>query len=234
MSPTIDSLAIRHRLSEQVRDRLEAMIRDDVFADGELLPSERELMERFGVGRPSIREALFALEQRGLVRLSPGERPRVSRPTPRHFMDTLSGAARMLLDRREGVEHFEQARIFMEEGLARHLARDLPADGLGRIRDALAANATTIGRAKAFAASDVAFHRTLVQLSGNPIFMAMHDAFVEWLISQRTLPDDAEASNRQSHDEHRAIVAAIEARDEAAAGRAMRVHLENAHRKYAP
>ena len=49
----------RRRLSDEVVDRLEGLIHSGEFGLGDKLPSERDLMERFGVGRPSVREALF-------------------------------------------------------------------------------------------------------------------------------------------------------------------------------
>jgi len=78
----------------------------------------------------------------------------------------------------------------------------------------------------------VAFHRVLMEMSGNPIFLAVHEALVEWLIGQRIPVADADRENRVSFDGHRRVVDAIRARDDEAAGRAMREHLENARRKF--
>ena len=69
----------RRKISEEAALRLEAMIRDGTFPEGTLLPPERELMKMFGVGRASIREALYALGRMGLVQVRTGERPLVSR-----------------------------------------------------------------------------------------------------------------------------------------------------------
>ena len=60
----------------------EEMIQDGQFGLGDFLPSERELMQHFGVGRPAVREALFALQRMGLVVVATGERPRVSNSNP--------------------------------------------------------------------------------------------------------------------------------------------------------
>lgn len=226
------TLTVRKKLSDEVRLRLEEMIREEVYPLGTMLPSERDLMEMFGVGRPSIREALYALERMGLVKINTGERAKVTRPTPDHFLSSLAGAARMLLGRPEGVANFEQARLFLEEGCARHLAAHATAEQIETIEAALARNEAAIGKARAFAMTDVAFHRTLTEMVSNPIFIAVHDAFVDWLISQRPLPDRPEISNRESFEGHVAIVEAIRARDPERAGRVMREHLESAERKY--
>ncbi|EAA7801233.1 transcriptional regulator NanR, partial [Salmonella enterica subsp. enterica serovar Heidelberg] len=64
----------RKKLSEMVEEELEQMIRRHEFGEGEQLPSERELMAFFNVGRPSVREALAALKRKGLVQINNGER----------------------------------------------------------------------------------------------------------------------------------------------------------------
>ena len=53
----------RKTLSEQVAEQLEAEILEGRLGENDQLPSERELMEQFGVGRPAVREALFYLQQ---------------------------------------------------------------------------------------------------------------------------------------------------------------------------
>eukprot|EP01083_Nonionella_stella_P242232 845126_1 len=63
----------RKKLSEMVEEELEQMIRRREFGEGEQLPSERELMAFFNVGRPSVREALAALKRKGLVQINNGE-----------------------------------------------------------------------------------------------------------------------------------------------------------------
>lgn len=87
----------RKKLSEMVEEELEQMIRRREFAEGEQLPSERELMTFFNVGRPSVREALAALKRKGLVQISNGERARVSRPSADTIIGELSGMAKDFL-----------------------------------------------------------------------------------------------------------------------------------------
>src|SRR5687767_2162620 len=65
---------VRRKLSDEVFARLKAMITSGELQPGDEMPSERELMERFGVGRPAIREAMQALAGMGLVVISHGER----------------------------------------------------------------------------------------------------------------------------------------------------------------
>src|SRR5689334_9257586 len=88
---------IRRKLSDEVFDRLKAMIVSGEVATGESLPSERELMARFGVGRPAIREAMQTLANLGLVTISHGERARVRQITPASAMRQVDTVAQLLL-----------------------------------------------------------------------------------------------------------------------------------------
>lgn len=226
----MNQIILRRKLSDEVLDRLEKMVAQHPV--GASLPSERELMELYGVGRPSIREALHALETKGLVQIRSGERPKVTRPTADGMLAQLSGAARMLLEQPAGVLHFEQLRLFLEESIARYAATHADAQQIAALQAALDANEQAIPHARAFADTDVAFHRILMAMPGNPIFVSVHQALVDWLISQHTPKADPEG-NKSAFKGHRAVMEAILRRDPEAAGLAMRDHLMAARRRYA-
>ena len=82
MKVRANTIIRRRKLYEEVMKGREEMIQDGQFGLGDFLPSERELMQHFGVGRPAVREALFALQRMGLVVVATGERPRVSNSNP--------------------------------------------------------------------------------------------------------------------------------------------------------
>ena len=94
---------VRKKLSDTVEEELELMIRQGEFTEGDALPSERELMAVFGVGRPSIRDALSALARKGLVKISSGERTRVTQPSADHIISELSGMSKDFLSQPGGV-----------------------------------------------------------------------------------------------------------------------------------
>src|ERR1700693_2399739 len=131
----------RRKLYEEVVTRLEALIHEGELNPGDPLPSERELMQHFGVGRPAIREALFALQRMGLVIVANGERARVSSPTSKTMLGELAGAARLMLAKPEGIHHFQQARALFECALAEDAARAAKDEDIARLEKALAANA---------------------------------------------------------------------------------------------
>jgi GntR family transcriptional repressor for pyruvate dehydrogenase complex len=221
----------RRKLYEEVADQLERMIADGEFAAGDQLPSERELMRQFSVGRPAIREALFHLRKMGLVRIRSGERARVTQPTPQVVIEALAGTARHMIAAPGGVHDFQDARTFFEVGLARHAALHATEADLATFKQALEANRQSIGDLKRFERSDVAFHYVLAVIARNPIFTAIHAALAEWLLEQRqtTL---APGQDLKAYRAHSAIYAAVAARDPDRAERAMRDHLDYVARRY--
>jgi len=222
----------RRRLYEEVAGRLEAMIQEGQYSAGDQLPSERDLMKQFGVGRPAVREALFALQKMGLVAISNGERARVTQPTPKVVFESLAGAARHLLAAPDGVRHFQEARAFFEIGLARYAAQHATAEDLEELKRALAANLQALDNLYAFERTDVAFHYELAVIPRNPIFTAIHEAIAAWLTEQRSTTLRTPGQKFIACRAHEAIYDAIVARDPDRAERAIRAHLDQVAETY--
>src|SRR6201985_3885798 len=130
----------RLRLFDHTHQHLEAMILSGEVGVGDALPSERELMERFGVGRPAVREALLWLNKKGLISVSAGERARVGEPDPGELLEHLSGAALLFASTARGMQQFQQTRLFTEVALAREACRWTSADDLKRLEQLLRDN----------------------------------------------------------------------------------------------
>lgn len=224
-------LVKQRRLFESVAEHLEQMIQDGEFSESERLPSERELMRHFGVGRPSVREALQHLRKLGLVEIRSGERARVTRPTPQFVIEALASPARRLISEPGGIQNFQNARIFFEVGLARNAALNATPEDLETLAEALEANRLSIGNLKNFERTDVGFHYVLAVIARNPIFTAIHAALAEWLLEQRrtTL---AAGEDVAAFEAHRAIYAAVASGDPDRAEQTMRDHLEYVARRY--
>ncbi len=221
----------QRKLSDEVAEHLERLIRTGELAEADRLPSERELMRQFGVGRPSIREALLHLSKMGLVEVRSGERARITRPTPQFVIDALAVPARHMMSAAGGVQNFQNARLFFEIGLARNAAATATAEDIARLREALDANRDSIGDLERFQRTDVDFHYGLALMMRNPIFTAIHAALADWLLEQRrtTL---AAGEDRTAYDAHRLIFEAVAAHDPDRAEQAMRDHLEYVARRY--
>jgi GntR family transcriptional regulator, sialic acid-inducible nan operon repressor len=222
----------RQKLSDQVVALLEDEIVRGVRRFGDQLPSEREMMRQFGVGRPAIREALFALRRKGLVKVGSGARARVTQPTPAAILGELSGAARHLLEQPDGQQHFQEARSFFEIGLARYAALHATAKDLARLETALAANRGSISDLPAFKRTDIDFHFVLAEIPRNPIFPAIHDAMVDWLTDQRNVTLQVVGQVLTAYRAHERIFKAVASGDPDVAERAMAAHLKQLYRVY--
>jgi DNA-binding FadR family transcriptional regulator len=222
----------RQKLSDQVAAQLEDAIVRGTFKVGEQLPSERELMRQFGVGRPAVREALFALQKKGLVQISSGTRARITQPTPDILVAELSGAARHMLEGAGGQQHFQEARSFFEIGLVRFAARHASDADLARLEAALEANRETIGDVVAFQQTDVEFHFVLAEIPRNPIFPAIHHAMVAWLTDQRRTTLQVSGQVEIAYKAHERIFKTVSAGDPDKAERAMAAHLKQLYRVY--
>ena len=210
----------RRKVSSEVTERIEKMIVSGNLSLGESLPSERELTELLGVGRTSVREALFALSRKGLVTISPGERPRVTNPSASHVLDEISGVAKYLLTTDEGATQFQDARNLFECALARRAARVATKDQIAQLRDALDANLAA-KTTNDLVNTDMGFHYAIAVMSGNRMLTAVCDALSDWLAEQRTRTLQVPNSADRAKKEHKKIFTAIETRDPDAAEKAM-------------
>lgn len=232
MPITIKRPVERKKLSETVEEELELMIRQGEIAEGDALPSERELMAAFGVGRPSIRDALSALARKGLVKISSGERTRVTRPSPDTIISELSGMSKDFLSQPNGLQYFDQLRSFFESSLVRHAAEFATEEQIEELEKALELNGKAINSENQFKKTDIYFHRVIASIPGNPIFLAIHQALVDWVIDARPAKTNAKELNAKSHQGHVDLVECIKNRDVEGADKKLTQHLEYVFEKY--
>ena len=223
----------RRKLSHDVLDRLLARINNGEFPTGSLLPSERQLMEGFQVGRPAIREALQELQRMGLVVITHGDGARVVSPTARSLLDQIAGTARhMLTTTPESLEHLKEARLFFELGVARQAAARASKADLERLRECIDVQRRASDDFTRFLLADVAFHRAIAQTLSNPIFGAVSEAMLEWLAEYHVGLIREVGREAQTLSEHEQILDRIAAHDAEGAAAAMFVHLTRAHDLY--
>lgn len=232
MPITIKRPVERKKLSETVEEELELMIRQGEIAEGDALPSERELMAAFGVGRPSIRDALSALARKGLVKISSGERTRVTRPSPDTIISELSGMSKDFLSQPNGIQYFDQLRSFFESSLVRHAAEFATEEQLDELEKALELNGQAINNTNQFIKTDIFFHRVIASIPGNPIFLAIHQALVDWVIDARPAVPNAKVLNVKSHQDHIEIFNCIKNRDVEGADKKLTQHIQYVFDQY--
>jgi DNA-binding FadR family transcriptional regulator len=215
----------RRKRSHEIVELLEKAITSGEFEVGSQLPSEKVLAERFKVGRPSVREALFLLQQQGFVEVTSGTRARVTAPTSSFVIGQLTGFVKRVAATAPGQTQMEQARLLFEAGVASLAAQVATDEDITRLKRALDANVAAMGNIAEFIRTDVAFHYELTAITKNPIFNAVHEVLVEWLIDQRTTTIHMPDADRFSVRDHTSIYEAVAAHDPMRAFHEMASHL---------
>lgn len=224
---------VRRKLSDEVFDRLERMITSGELKPGDDMPSERVLMERFGVGRPAIREAMQSLANMGLVAISHGERAKVLELTAQSIFRQVDATAKIMLSRSsDSLEYLKNARIFFERGMAREAAAKATERDVEELREILERQRRSLGKAEEFIAADMQFHTRIAQISGNPIFVAVSEAMLAWLKEYHTDMLIWTGKEKFTLVEHEKIIDRLAAADADGAEVAMLGHLERSSALY--
>jgi DNA-binding FadR family transcriptional regulator len=179
-----------------------------------------------------VREALLALQRKGLLRVGAGERTRVSKPSIDAIVDGVSGPVSLMLANPQGVQHLQHARRFFECALVRIAAQDATRAKRARLAARLHANRAALGHPGDFERTDVEFHYELALIADNPIFASLHQATVGWLTQQRSVSLMQPGAMRSAYRFHESIFEAVEARDADAAEARMAAHLRSVERFY--
>jgi GntR family transcriptional repressor for pyruvate dehydrogenase complex len=216
------------KLSQAVARQIELLILQGILRPGERLPSERDLAERLGVSRPSLREATDALEASGLLRTKPGAGIFVADVLGSAFSPALIALFR---SHDEAVFDYLSFRRDME-GLAAERAASSGSDTDLRVIDAI------LGRMEAAHGKrnpaeesqlDVEFHMAIVEASHNVVMLhmmrSMYDLLRDGVFYNREIMFRQRTTRDTLLDQHRAINAALQARDPARARRAVEAHL---------
>jgi DNA-binding FadR family transcriptional regulator len=223
----------RRKLADEVQDRLLALIRSQNLKPGAPLPSERELMAEYQVGRPAIREAMQNLHRLGLIEIKHGERPRINEPSLSALVEPMALSMHHLLSHSAStMEHLKEARLLFEVQMVRIAAEKRDAADLQALEDVLSAQAGLRKEPEGFLRHDGLFHSRIAQISGNPLLASISSAVFDWLAQFHVETVRKPGFEQLTLDEHRAILDAIAAQDGPAAERAMADHLTRANTLY--
>ncbi|SEN72208.1 transcriptional regulator, GntR family [Loktanella fryxellensis] len=215
----------RDRLSDQIAKDIEARVLSGEIAVGEQLPSERDLMAHYGVGRPAVREALLWLNKTGFLSVTNGDRSRVTEPDPRDLLQLLSGASKMLLSRKEGIRQFQKTRTFVEVAIVREAVRLATDTDVAALEALLLRNEACADDIAAFSVTDDAFHHRIASIAQDPLLDALYHIVLELLEDQRRMSLSHPDALARAIAAHRAIFEALRDRDADRAEAAMRAHL---------
>ncbi|NDW04435.1 FadR/GntR family transcriptional regulator [Jiella pacifica] len=222
------------RMHEELVEILATEICEGVYGTDDPLPSERDLMEEFGVSRLTVREAIAALQSRGMVTTRPGTRARVSAPQPDFLLSMLSQAATYHLAQPGGLRSLMQVRLIVETGTARIAAEQADDRTVAELKATLERNRAAMGDLEAFGRTDIEFHAAIARIVGNPMIDAFFAAVSEWLTEVRNTSLQTPGQTERAFKAHVRIFAAIEARDPMQASEEMSRHLTQLAGVYPP
>jgi DNA-binding FadR family transcriptional regulator len=221
------------RLYRQIAEQLRSLIATGEFIPGGRLPAERDLARQLGVSRPSVREALIALEVEGVIDVRTGSGIYV-RPA-----DALNGAATKPREDDQGEWgplELMRARELVEGEVAALAARNARRTHIAAIATAMSQMREQAAAGIIPRAGDEAFHTAVAQACGNEV---LHDTVRSYWQARsgplfERLGDYFEnpASWGAALVEHAAVLEAIRAHDPAAARLAMQAHLKKACSRY--
>ncbi len=217
------------RLYQQIAAQLSALIASGEFAVGQRLPSERELAVQLGVSRPSLREALIALELEGLVEVRVGA----------GIWVTAASARAPTPAQQEGEGPFEllRARWLIEGEVAAAAAREATAADLATIRAALAEMERLEKKHEDFSPFDREFHLRIAASTHNGVLQTVVEDLWDrgrgamWRLMEQHFRTPALQAATVA--DHRAIYQALAAHDPREARNAMRAHLKRVDSEFA-
>ena len=224
---SLDALIpMTHRETSEEQDaiaRLRCFIDAGSYAPGDRLPSEREMIAKVGLRRITLRKALDALERDGAIWRHVGKGTFVAQPS-----NTDSVGVIATLKQKMTPVRMVQARLCIEPSVAREAAIHASREAIARINFAKDSAKAATNWAD-YEAQDDAFHRAVAEASDNTLLLLLFDQLNH---VRRAVADNevVRRSNRppcehSSFAEHESIAQAIEARDPAAAQKAMRAHI---------
>lgn len=217
----------------RVVERVESLIFDEL-EPGHELPSEGALAQDLGVSRLTVREGMRQLSARGLIEVHNGRRPVVALPNGKGVGDFFRSAirrdARALLDLLE-------VRQALEVHIAALAARNASRASVAAMQSAIDDMGRNVGHPDDFNEADVHFHELLAAATGNTLLRTLIEELSDSQRSSRVQSFLGHERLGRPLDEvleqHADILAAVEKRDEAGAGEAMRRHLRSTEKDLA-
>ena len=218
------------RLFEEVAEQIKEAIIDGHLKPTERLPSERELSEMFGVGRPTVREALRVLDNMGLIEIGSGINGSTVKDVDiTHYMEAVrQQMSHMIKIDEETIRHLWEVRQYIELGISLTAAERATPKDIKELHRCLTRMEACGEDIRAYFPMAIEFHRMLAKASKNKMFDILWGLFEDMLLkgympNLESLFPDGPSKLLESN---RAILAAIESRDPEKIKNAMAFHAE--------
>jgi GntR family transcriptional repressor for pyruvate dehydrogenase complex len=214
----------RDVLSERIAHSLLNLIKEKQLRPGDRLPPERELAAMMNVSRPSLREALRALQIMNIIDNRQGSGTYITSLEPERLVEHLDII--FTLNDSTFRELFE-ARKILEVGVAELAAHTITDEEIEELEACLKRAERALNDPGAFLEIDLDLHRRILEATGNKILaLFMRSISRLGILSRRRTAEHVDV-RRQTIKDHHAIVQALKLRDPAAAQMAMLNHLSH-------
>lgn len=225
---TRTAVSRRALLHQSTQDRVKQFIIDNALQPGDPLPPEGELARQLGVSRPSMREAMRALQTIGVVEARHGVGTFVGSFSFEAFTSALE--FQITIEQRQDdqaiareLHELVAIREVLESAVVARLAGSYSEEDIAELYGLTEEMERAAAKGELFAEQDLLFHQLLYRPAGNRLLLRMLESF--WTISDRVrqVTPSPEYLQQTARD-HRVLVDALAAGDGPAASEAMRVH----------
>jgi GntR family transcriptional regulator, transcriptional repressor for pyruvate dehydrogenase complex len=214
---------LRQSLSETLAQRIRGLIQSGDYRKGDRLPPIMEMARRFGVGHPTVREALKKLEAFGIVEIRHGSGVYVSaaHDVLVHHTTGYTGTLTKTL-----LMDLVEARMPIEMQSIQLAAHNATEANLLEMRRLLARAGKHLHDDAVLSPTNMAFHHEIALASGNTVLPQLLHVLAELFTKEQRLILDIYGSREKDHQEHLGILEALERKDEELSTSRMRMHLE--------
>jgi GntR family transcriptional repressor for pyruvate dehydrogenase complex len=217
LRPTKTAMLVAQRIVADINERGNVI--------GDRLPPERVMLEKYDVGRGTLRESLRFLELQGVITLKPGPGggPVVVQPDATALATSLT----LLLQFAEApFRTIAEARLGLEPMMTQLAAERMDEECLLALKESVDSMHGNLGNQSVFLEENKRFHDAIAHGSGNAMFGYLVDALLGILDGSAIGIDYPEVRRSAVHKAHLRIYEAIESRDPASAAEAMHEHIQ--------
>jgi GntR family transcriptional repressor for pyruvate dehydrogenase complex len=221
--PNVLSPVVRQNLSDEIAQRIAQLIQTQEYEPGSRLPAIADMARQFGVGAPTLREALKKLETVGVVDIRHGSGVYVGR-SPEALM--ISNPVIEARATKKLLVDLIEARIPIESGTAALAALNATEDHLDEMDRLLTQAGRSFDDSTLLTQINLSFHRQIALASGNVVMHQILDVLSSLFRNEQRLILNIHGRREDDHREHVEIYEALRARDTQLAVERMRSHLE--------
>ena len=218
------------RLYTLIMEEIEKLINEENLKPGDRLPSERQIADSLSVSRTSVRQAITALAERGLLEIHPGSGAYITNKEEKEKI--VSELSKSLASQQINPIHITEARQYLECEIAKLCALNASPECCENLKQLLDRRRISENRATSYAEMNRDLHLAIAEGTGNPVFVLLMQDLLGlmkgnmWHFAKERSSSRLEILNLHL-DQHEAIVSAICAHDGDAAERIMKEHLQD-------